>query len=460
MTLQSEEETDPTITGDPSLFRLFRKLVNDAAELVRQELRLARIEIAENLRSLARNAGLTAAGAAIAGIGVLVFIEFLVLGLGALLGGVYWLSSLIVAVLLLAIGGGLAYSGVQRLSSESVSPGTALESMGETRRWVGDEINDLRTALTSASGRPAIGRRPPASASYQPLVAESTSGASAIGDLGASPQESLLRRVFQKARRDDVPGRAAAVAFFMFLSLPPGLVVLFAISGGIGGEELATALTGRLEVVLPGSADDPESAAGFFSDVVTNVMTRSPAGPLSFAVLLGLWAASAVFVALAIALNIAYGIEESRPWLKRRFLAIVVMAAFVLLFLSGSGVLLAGPELARSIDLAGAAEKVWLVIQWPIAYLLVAAAFFLVYYTLPNRDQRPVRRVLVRSSLAAAGFWALMTFAFRLYIIRFANFADTYGFVGAILVLLLWMYLTAITILLGGELATEMERTS
>jgi membrane protein len=447
-----------------SLSQLVRELANDGANLIRQEIALARAELTQNLGGLARHARSAAVGAGVALVGLLVLVAFLVIGLGALLGGAYWLSALIVALVLVATGGGLALSGVRQLGRAALAPEESIDSVRATRRWIGTEVGELRATL-SGNGRMGAAapelriepRRPEPS-----LPALPAAGAHRPGRRRGAPKQPLsdplYKRLLHQMGDDDMTGQGAKVAFFMFTSLPPALLVLFALSGFFGGEQLASFLTAHLENALPGSADDPDSATGFLRTFVDQVVQRRAPGPLSIGLIAGLWAASAVFVALTDSLNIAFDVPDDRPWMKRRAIAIGTMLAFLVLFIAGSVALLAGPQIAAALALGGAADLAWSVLQWPIAFLLVIGAFFLVYYLLPNRDQSGLKWILFKSSAIAAALWLLATVGFRLYVSNFGRFGETYGFVGAILVLLLWMYVTSIVILAGGEIASEMER--
>lgn len=272
----------------------------------------------------------------------------------------------------------------------------------------------------------------------------------------ADERASLLRRVFREINADDVTGQAAKMAYFMFTSLPPALLVLFALSGFLGGESMAGFLREQLGRVIPGSANDPDSAAGFLNRFIEEVaLERAPAA-LSIGVVLGLWSASNVFVGLTDSLNTAYDLEETRSWIRRRALALGVMLLFVILFLVGSATLIIGPQVAEAVRLGAVAEMVWSIVQWPIAFLLIAVAFFLVYSLLPNHKFGKNLRAMLISSVIATGLWLVATIGFRIYIAEFGSYNVTYGFIGAILVLLLWMYLTAMVILIGGEIGSEL----
>jgi membrane protein len=268
----------------------------------------------------------------------------------------------------------------------------------------------------------------------------------------------LYKRVFQEITDDDVPGLAAQVAFYMFSSLPPALLVIFSLTGFVGGDGLGSFISRQLESSLPGSVDDPDTAAGLIGQFIAEVVTEKAPGPLSIGLLLGLWASSAVFVALTDALNRAYELKDDRSWFRRRAIALAVMFGFALLFLGGSAVMLGGAAISEAFGLGPAGDLAWTILQGPLALLLIVVAFFLVYYVLPDRDQSTNKLTLFKASVVAAILWLLASFGFRMYIANFGSYGETYGFVGAILVLLLWMYVTAAAILIGGEISAEMER--
>ena len=461
--------TDPVEPPEESLslLRLLRNLANDMATLVRKEITLAKTEVGQNVRGVAGSAGRVAVGGGIIAVGGLVLIAFLVVGLGVLLGGAYWLSSLIVALVLFVLGGGIGYLGARGLGKGGFTPTETIRTVSETKDWAEEEIHDLKVSLKGeASDRQAL-RRPDSSllpAGERRSLQSSTGTAGARdeavdADDGRPPLSMPIhKRVFREIIDDDVTGQGARVAFFMFSSLPPALLVIFALTGLLGGESVADFITNQIQEVLPGSPDEEETAAGYVSLFVREVVHANAPGPLSIGLLLGLWASSAVFVALTEALNKVFDVRENRSWFRKRGLAVLVMLGFALFFLCGSIVLLAGPGIADRIQLGTVGATTWAIVQWPLAFALVVLAFFIVYYVLPNRDQSGNRKILLRSSAIAAGLWLIATLGFRLYITNFGSYSATYGFVGAVMVLLLWMYLTSIVILVGGEISAEMER--
>lgn len=283
------------------------------------------------------------------------------------------------------------------------------------------------------------------------------SAAQRLAARNASPDRLPLhhpvwRRVWHEFQADDVLNQAAKVAYFFFLSLPPALMALFAMAGVFGGEPVAAWLTTQLQTALPGEA------RALVDDFVTEVARNEHPGLLSFGIVATLWAASNVMMALEDSLNDAYDVPSERSFVRRRLVALGTLLAVGVLFLGGSVALLAGPAIASALGAGSTGAAVWNVVQWPLAFAFITAAFWMLYYFLPNRDQSACRRTLLKGSAVAAAIWLLVTIAFRVYISNFGAYSATYGVLGTVMVLLFWMYLTSMVILLGGEISSEMER--
>ncbi|HEU0299874.1 MAG TPA: YihY/virulence factor BrkB family protein [Longimicrobium sp.] len=264
----------------------------------------------------------------------------------------------------------------------------------------------------------------------------------------------LWKRVLHAAKADDLAGQAAKVAYYFFLSLPPAVMALFGLTGFFGGVRTGDWVTGRLTTSLP------REASALVTGFVEEVVHREAPGPLSIGLLLALWAGSNVFTALEDALNGAYGVAAKRPFVRRKAVAVGMLAGCAVLFLGGSAVLLGGGGISDALGLGAAGRAAWGVAQWPLGFALIAATFWLIYYVLPLRDQRARRGTLAKASAVAAVVFVAASIAFRLYMTNFGSYSATYGLLGTVVVLLLWMYVTSLVVLLGGEVAAEMERTA
>jgi membrane protein len=263
--------------------------------------------------------------------------------------------------------------------------------------------------------------------------------------------ESIVRSVVRRFQENDVLDLAAGIAYFAFLSLPPAIIVLFALTGFFGGDQVAGWVTGHLSEILP------EEAAVLIDGFVESVVYSQAPGALSIGLLLALWAGSNVIMSIMRATNLAYGIEERRGFVRQRALAIGIMILFVLLFLSASAALLAGPQIGRALDPFGVVGALWGYVHLIFAFLVIVLAFWIAYYTLPARTQRGSGRQTLIGAAVAAALWLIATLGFRFYVGNFGSYDETYGALGAIIVLLIWLYLTGVVILLGAIFAAELE---
>lgn len=466
------DDASPDGGGDRSLGSLFRDLSADASVLIRQEVTLAKTEMRRNVGVLAHDVGNMAMWGVVAALGGLVMVAFLIAGLGDLLDN-YWLAALIVGLAFIALGAFMALRSLRHLRTVQMKPQETVATLRDTQAWAQGEAAELKAALsgrgdsgpdgTAVAAGPVVNRVTPgtrASGAAESRPRASAGGAPAAGGRGtttraAAPtaaEGSLPKRVWAEFKKDDISGQAAKVAYYFFLSLPPALMAVFALTGIFGGPEVAERISSELRAALPAEA------SGLVDDFVSQVVMDKKPGLLSIGLLLALWSASNVFNAMGDTLNVAYGVEEDRSWVKKKLVALGTMIAVAVLFLAGTTALVAGPAISDALGLGRVGSTLWAIAQWPLAFLLISSAFWIIYYVLPNKDQSDCKKTLFKASAVAAGLWLVATFAFRLYVANFSSYSATYGFIGAVIVLLLWMYVTSLVILLGGEVASEMER--
>ena len=153
-----------------------------------------------------------------------------------------------------------------------------------------------------------------------------------------------------------------------------------------------------------------------------------------------MWSSSAALVSIVGALNRAYDIDESRPWWKVRLLAIGLTIGAALFVLVALSLVLIGPTLADRIGAAvgaGAAfEWTWLILQWPLVFVLVSTAIGLIYYFGPDAEQD--WSWITPGALVATALWLVASLVFKLYIASFTDYNSAYGTVGGVIVVLLW----------------------
>jgi len=280
-----------------------------------------------------------------------------------------------------------------------------------------------------------------------------------LRDLRTLLSFATLRRAVREFQRDDVPGLAAQLAYYLILALFPFVLVLVAVMGTFSSEELAREVLAYFEQVLPGPVH--ELVATYLDDTLSG-RARAP-GLLSFGVIGTIWAASGAFSAIINSLNRAYDVEETRPFWKVKGLAVLMTFGLSGLILLGVLLMLAGPALGRVLagylGLGETFEAVWTVARWPVAYLFLVVVVALIYYLAPNARQ-PFRWI-TPGGFVGVTLWVLASMAFRLYVASpFNSYSEsgTYGPIATVIVLLLYLYISSLAILFGAELNATLVR--
>lgn len=271
--------------------------------------------------------------------------------------------------------------------------------------------------------------------------------------------KELGRRVYARVIKDEVFGRAAQLSYYFLLALFPLLLFLTSLLGYFA--EAGTALRDELLAYL--SRVMPASASALVYETLEEISKSTGSGKLSFGIIASLWAASTGVAAMTNSLNAAYGIEETRPWWKARLISILLTVMIAVLIISALVLLFGGGKIAAFI--AGTFEFgdvftfVWSVLQWPVLLAFVLLAFGLIYYLAPALEEQKWHWITPGAVIGVV-LWLAVSFAFRIYLHFFNSYSATYGSLGAVIVMLLWFYLTGAAILIGGEVNSEIENAS
>src|SRR4051812_22720572 len=263
----------------------------------------------------------------------------------------------------------------------------------------------------------------------------------------------LIKKTISETKEDNVLGISAQVAYNFFFSLFPLLLFIAPMLSLLGDKKkLVTDLLTRLSTVVP------TDAFSLLSKVVNDVVFASNApGLISIGAVLAAWSGSNIFTTFEGALNTAYDVKDERPWWKQRLLALAVLLGWGLVIFLVTAILLAGDNIVHyaqtQLGMGNTALDVWAVVQFPLAIVLLVAFLYLVYWLLPY-VKMDKRQILVGSVVAALLF-GVATLLFRLYVQHFPP-NKTYGTIGAVMVLLSWMYFVSVVILVGGELNSEL----
>jgi membrane protein len=269
----------------------------------------------------------------------------------------------------------------------------------------------------------------------------------------------LAKRVWKEIEKDRVFGRAAELSYYFLLALFPLLIFLTSVIGIIMGSGTGTrhALFNYLARIMP------PSAFQLLDNTMYEVSTSSGSGKISFGLLAALWAASNGLSAITDSLNAAYDLKESRPWWKQRLVAIGLTIALSVLIMSALILVVAGGNIGEGVanhwGFGPAFALAWKIIQWPVIFAALVLAFALIYYFAPDFHDQAWQWLTPGAAIGVV-LWLLVSLGFRVYLHFFDSYSKTYGSLGAVIVLMLWLYFTGAAVLIGGEINSEIENAA
>lgn len=274
-----------------------------------------------------------------------------------------------------------------------------------------------------------------------------------VWTLGGLSPRALAVRVYRQINADDVWNYAAQLAFYFLFAIFPFFIFLTALLAYVPIPDLM----GQLMEVLGDIV--PEQVLAIIEKNLAQLLAEPRGGLLSFGILLSLWLASSAFAAITNSLNRAYGVSESRPFWKVRGMAIVLTVGLAVMIIVSMALLIFGPELggfvAERLGVGGAFDLAWNLIRWPVIVALMILGAALIYYFAPDVEQ--AWRWITPGSVFAVLAWIPVSLLFGLYVEHFGDYNRTYGSIGAIIMLLSWMYLSGFFLLVGGEINAEIE---
>jgi len=264
----------------------------------------------------------------------------------------------------------------------------------------------------------------------------------------------IIKRTIQGTIDDDCFGLAAELAYYFFLALFPALIFGVALLGFLPISGVVPQLLNKLSSIAP---HDVVNIIGAQLKQLTTGGGNT--GLLTLGMLGAIWSSSSAVAAIIDTLNRVYEIKESRPWWRVRLRAIALTIGLIAFFLLAMLLILAGPVIANRLDttlhLGATVITIWHIIRWVGAFSLAVLAVDIVYNFGPDADTKWVW--ITPGSLFATILWIASSIGFRLYIAYFGNFNATYGAIGGIIVLLLWFYISGLSILLGAELDSKID---
>lgn len=281
--------------------------------------------------------------------------------------------------------------------------------------------------------------------------------------LSRSDLLTVLKRVAGEIRGDHLTLMSGGIAFWGMVAVFPALLAMITLYGLIADPLQVAEQIEAVASVLPGDAENPETLQGILATAMRDAASQDQGAlTVSLVVTIGgaLWTASAGVAGLIEGVNAAYDEVDTRPYLKKRGLALLLtLGAIVFLSLS-VGLIAVVPVVLRLVGLEGVAATLISVARWPLLAAAIMGSLAVIYRVGPNRDSARTRW---RSpgALVATVLFLLVSSGFSLYVTTFGgrdSYAATYGALTGVIVLLFWLFLSAFAILLGAEVNNELER--
>jgi membrane protein len=259
-------------------------------------------------------------------------------------------------------------------------------------------------------------------------------------ELDAPDWKATLKRTVKEIKQDRIPMASAGMAYYFFLAIFPGLIAMIGVFKLF--ELDATGVVDAIERNVPGGA------GAVLKDALVGPEKSETASLVATIVGIGLalFSASSGFVALQSGLNIAYDVEEDRKFIGARAVAFVLLVATGLL----GGV--PSPFFTFGEDL------IFKIVGWILTIAAISTLFSIYYYVAPNRPQRPPWKWVSAGGVVGTILWILGSVGFGFYASNFGNYGKTYGTLSGVIILIFWLFLSALAVLVGGELNAELER--
>ena len=279
--------------------------------------------------------------------------------------------------------------------------------------------------------------------------------------LGGLNPIQVLKRTWKQMNEHEVMTRAAGVAFYAMLALVPFLALMITLG--------AQALPASALAVDESGSDSgfqstlrrifPPEAGEIITSQIKRIREAPPVGLLSIGLLVTMWTASSLFVAIIDAMNVMYGVKESRSFVRLRITAIVMTLIQAAILIGSLVAIVAGPEIIEFLRLDGSIGYAAAVsVQWVAVFLMILMSFALTNYIAPDVEQR--WEWISPGSLYGTVLLIGFTLLFRVYVQNFASYQETYGSLGGVMVMLLWLWVTSLVLLGAAQLNQVVEEAS
>jgi membrane protein len=278
-----------------------------------------------------------------------------------------------------------------------------------------------------------------------------------IWKLGGLAPRLLANHVAAEIQAHDSFGRASELAFNFLFALFPLILFMLSLFGLFASRSL------ELQIDLLSYFADflPASAFQLLNRTTIELAKRANGRMLTFGIVTALWFASGGVNSMIDALNDAYHVQEERSWLRVRLIALALTLSIAILLLASLLVLLASTHIVdwfgTELRLQPIVVLTWKALQWPAAIFFVLISYSLIYFFGADLKHRQWHWI-TPGSVFGALIWLLASFCFRVYLRFFNTYSSSYGSLGAVMILLAWLYVTGLSFLIGGEINAEIDR--
>lgn len=264
--------------------------------------------------------------------------------------------------------------------------------------------------------------------------------------MGINPLFQFFKQLYVRVREDEITALGAQMTYYLILAFFPFLIFLITVLNytPLTDEDI---ISGLISVL-------PNEAAVMVNQILTDTLKANNQTLLSFGMIATLWAASRGVMAVIRGVNKAYGVDEKRSFLLTRSMSVIYIFIFVSVIILTFSLVVFGKHLGTLLfewlHISYEFEYVWTMVQYAIPLTVMIVLFIFLYKTAPN--EKVAWKEVLPGALFSTFGWLATSTLFSLYVTHFANYSKTYGSIGGIIVLLLWLYISSIIVLLGGEL--------
>ncbi|MBM2577810.1 YihY/virulence factor BrkB family protein [Jannaschia sp. Os4] len=272
-------------------------------------------------------------------------------------------------------------------------------------------------------------------------------------EIPAKGWSDVLKRTFAEISNDNVMLVAAGVAFYGLLAVFPAITALMSITGLLySPDELVSVLEGVTAVVPPDVSEILLDQARAVASSAEGGLTLG----LIVGVALALWSASAGVDALVTGINVAYDEEETRGFVRRKGMILLMTVGMIVGVILAAALVVVVPIVLAVVSWAPGMETAISVLKYVPLALIVLVGLGILYRYSPDRDAAKWRW-LTTGTLIAGALWLVASIAFSIYVQTFGSYNETFGSIAGVVVLLMWMWISALVILVGAELNSELE---